>query len=56
MNSLYVVLGIALTAVSLLTVVFQIGRKVGRVEEHLDTQDEQMAALHDKVDKLGGLS
>ena len=52
MNSTYLVLGIVVAAVSLLTVVFQVGRRVGRVEEHLAAQDDQLTALHDKLDRL----
>lgn len=52
MNGVYIALGCALAAVSLVSVVFQVGRKVGRVEEHLSAQDDELAELHNKLDKL----
>lgn len=61
MNSTYIVLGSAVAAVTLLSLVFAAGRAAGRMDEHLRAQDEQIAGLrgdvadlHRKLDALGG--
>jgi cell division protein FtsL len=51
-NSLYLALGIAVAGVSLASLVFEVGRKFGRLEEHLADQDTELAELHKKLDNL----